>query len=88
MSNRCYICDWSPSNPHSLYNSNLKAGGYNKLFHDDKTNKPICHDCISAVYQQLGSYVKGFKPIEHEARRGHSRTSEEDSVIDEWAELP
>ena len=88
MSVRCTICDWSPSNKQSLYNSELDANGYNKLFHDDKTNQPICHDCISSVYQQLGAYVKGFKAIEHEAGRGHRRAIGEDSYSDEWSDMP
>jgi len=65
---RCNICDWSPSDSHSLFNTSLpkkkpKAGeeeGYDyaafqrnrQIIIDKVTGDTICSDCHDAIYEE------------------------------------
>lgn len=65
---RCTICDWSPSDSHSLYNNSLpkrkakteEEEGFDyatfqrnkQLIVDKKTGDTICSDCHDEIYEE------------------------------------
>lgn len=87
MSVRCRICDWSPSNKQSLFNSNVENIGYNKLYVDNKTGDTTCILCIDVIHSSVGSYLLGFKEIAHDDRRTTNGVREENTGIVHWSDL-
>jgi len=81
MSNRCYICDFSPSNKQSLFNPEVEYYPEGVRLQTDEIDRRICSYCLEATQRYAPKYQPTYGSLAVRHRRHDHGTGGEDTSL-------